>query len=762
MIGKAYFYKGDFVRAERKFRELITTIPGSDYIHVASLWLGRSLFESNRLEDARKEITALIPRAYENGENTVGGEAGLLLGQTCLKIADTSGAITAFRSVIEQSNDPSRSADAQLWIAEILSVNGNPDDVLKAFAKVREYEPEFITEYKSHLRYAQYLTKIGRYDDAINELQYLLDRPEYNEYVAPIKYSLAYTHHQKGDIAEAVSRYMEIDSLYRGSDAAAQSYFQRGMIQQKDSGNYKEASVMFEKARTENVQSSIAQKAGDYADNAKQYLLLRGKIYRCDSLLGRIQPSHDTVSNVTEAQDSLKNTIVAKDSSAISETVKDSVAAPVINIMELDSIRIDGSAETKPGHSIPKDTLIVKKDTTVKPKAAALDTTKILRERVEVLYDLGSLLYLRMGEPDSALGVFQEVLHSSPTDDIAAGTLFTLGQIYRTMFKDRTALADSLADSILVKYSKTKYAQEIRRQRGMQLIEFTEEANANMLFLDAEKSISDSNSETALRKFGMVIEKYPKSDQAIKAHYAIGWHYENTYKNLDSAAAWYDTLMKKFPSSIYAEKVKGKLDEVAGVKRVKDSIATAAAKRIAKDSSSASVQKSAQGDSTRKAGIDTLSRKSPAAGPVDSIKTVVNDTLQKRQRRLRPVDDDEELPNRRGMKRGQIDTLLVPDGKGVQRDTSTTVGPKAPQSVDTLSRHSTAPGPIDSVKTTTSDTLPKHPGRLRPADDEEELSGHRREKKSPTDTVAVPKGIDEEMKIQNLERHPALPDTTEE
>jgi outer membrane protein assembly factor BamD (BamD/ComL family) len=390
-----------------------------------------------------------------------------------------------------------------------------------------------------------------------------------------------------------------------------------------------------------------------------------------------------------------------------------------------------------------------------------------------------------MDEPDSALGIFQEVLHSSPPDDIAAGTMFTLCQIYRTTFKDRTALADSLADSILVKYPKTKYAQEVRRQRGIQLIEFTEDTNANMLFLDAEKSISDSNSETALRKFGMVIEKYPKSDQAIKAHYAIGWHYENTYKNLDSAAAWYVILMKKYPSSIYAAKVKGKLDEVAAVKRVKDSIATAAAQRFTKDSLSALVQKPAQGDSTRKAGIDSLSRNSRDTGPVDSIKTVVNDTLQKRQRRQRPVDDDEVIPKRRGVIRGQLDTLLLHKGEGVQRDTSTTVGPKAPQSVDTLSRHSAAPGLIDSVKTTTRDSLPKHPGRLRPADVEEELPGLRREKKSPTDTVVVPKsnggqgdtsktsrpdslikklpqGTDEEMKIQKLQRHPALPDTTKE
>jgi hypothetical protein len=174
--------------------------------------------------------------------------------------------------------------------------------------------------------------------------------------------------------------------------------------------------------------------------------------------------------------------------------------------------------------------------------------------------------------------------------------------------------------------------------------------------------------------------------------------------------------MTKFPSSVYATKVKGKLEEVAGVKRVKDSIATAAAKRFTKDSLAA-IQKTAQGDSTR---IDTLSRKSHATGPVDSIKTVVKDTLQKRRGRQRLVDDDRELLKHRGVKRGQIDTL---------------------------SRHPAAPVPIDSVG------IPKGNGGQGDTS-----------KTAPSDSLIkkVPQGIDEEMKIQKPERHPALPDTTQE
>lgn len=309
MIGKAYYYKGDLVRAERKFRELITTMPSSDYVNSATFWLGQSLSAANQLKDAKKELAALIPRAYEQGENRIGGEAGLLLGQTCLTLADSSGALSAFQAVIDQSRDGALSAEAQLSIAEIISVNGEPENVLTAFAKVRDFKPEIVTEYKARLRFAQYMTKIGRYDDAINELQYLLDRPEYIEFIAQIKYSLAYAFHQKGNIADALPLYVEIDSLYPHTDAAAQSYFQRAIIQQKDSGNYKYAATLYDRAKTENPQSTITQKAGLLAESLRKYIQLRTKIALCDTLLGRYAKPDSTNKNSQDeklGQDSLK------------------------------------------------------------------------------------------------------------------------------------------------------------------------------------------------------------------------------------------------------------------------------------------------------------------------------------------------------------------------------------------------------------------------------------------------------------------------
>ncbi len=788
MIGKAYYYEGNIIRAEHKFRELITTIPSSDYVNTATLWLGRTLDAANKFQNAQKELVALIPRAYENGERNIGGEAGLLLGQICLKLADSSGALSAFQTVIDQSHDDALKAQAQLSVAEILAVNGEKENVFKAFARVRDFNAELVTEYKARLRFAQYLVKIGRYDEAISELQFLLDRPEYSEYTAQIKYSQAYAFHQKGDITEAWERYVEIDSLYSRSDVAAQSYFQRGLIQQKDSGNYRTAMAMFEKARTEYPQSPITQKATVYAESMKQYVQLRTRIARCDSLLRYYSEKTDSTHKDTVAVDTAKNkikiikglenpetavdslkikTVKAAEMAAVEENkntketdstseLKDSIVVKkdaikittkalenpetVVDSLKMKTVKVSGMAavgenkNTKEMDStsalidsiiIKKDTtktttkvlknpetvvdslkmktakaagmaavrgirntketdstralgdsIVVKKNTTAIIKAAVQDSIKVLGDRVAALYELGSLLYLELDEPDSAMQILKDVISNSPPDDIAAGSLFTIGQIYLTAFKNRKQTADSLSDSILVKYPTSKYAQEIRRQRGLPLLEISAEEEPHTLLLEAEKSLTKNDSETTFHLYKKIIEKHPKSEEALKARYAIGWFYENTYKNIDSAITWYNTLVKNFPTSAYAAKIKGKIDEVEAAKKKQDTTAATPKRSQVTTPSQAPAQTPARGDTARTTITDTLARRQAVPKQVDSVTTATKDSLLKRPAIRRRFDGDEDQLNRPEEKKVQPNVLTRPTGNiDIQKDTNKTVLP---------------------------------------------------------------------------------------
>jgi len=56
--------------------------------------------------------------------------------------------------------------------------------------------------------------------------------------------------------------------------------------------------------------------------------------------------------------------------------------------------------------------------------------------------------------------------------------------------------------------------------------------------------------------------RYPKSEYAARAQYAIGWIYENVEGKFDSATSNYRRLLKDYPNSQYAALVKDKIAEV--------------------------------------------------------------------------------------------------------------------------------------------------------------------------------------------------------
>jgi hypothetical protein len=117
----------------------------------------------------------------------------------------------------------------------------------------------------------------------------------------------------------------------------------------------------------------------------------------------------------------------------------------------------------------------------------------------------------------------------------------------------------------------------------------------------------------AINGFIEVADKYPKSIFAPKAWLSRGWILENNLKMYDSAAVVYDSITKKFPNSIYANKISPKLstykaeqkrlEAIRDSARIADSLALKEKMRLEKAkqdsiSSKSGIQTSALRDST--------------------------------------------------------------------------------------------------------------------------------------------------------------------
>jgi hypothetical protein len=79
------------------------------------------------------------------------------------------------------------------------------------------------------------------------------------------------------------------------------------------------------------------------------------------------------------------------------------------------------------------------------------------------------------------------------------------------------------------------------------------------MYASAEDSMLAGNYSQSLLDFFNIYRQYPKSPIAPQALYTSGWILENDLFLPDSAAVVYDTLIAKYPTSLYVKQVAKKV-----------------------------------------------------------------------------------------------------------------------------------------------------------------------------------------------------------
>jgi hypothetical protein len=133
--------------------------------------------------------------------------------------------------------------------------------------------------------------------------------------------------------------------------------------------------------------------------------------------------------------------------------------------------------------------------------------------------------------------------------------------IHRNLNKGAIS-ADSTLRRILAEYPNSAYAKSLRKEIGLQSAS-TEEDTVRSLFAEAERLLFDEkNPAGAIEKYRFLYENHPETEYAAKAFYAAAWAYENGLDSLHLAYVLYDSLLRKYPTSPFSEKVKKKVEAV--------------------------------------------------------------------------------------------------------------------------------------------------------------------------------------------------------
>ncbi len=139
LIGKSYYYQGEYLKAERKFQELVEQYPTSPLILESKLWRSRTLERLNRQEDAVSLLTTLVAEAEIEGEDNIAGDAHLLLAGLYEAKEERERAIGHYRRVTELGVHDDTMVDALVGAGDLFFSSGQFEKASEEFEKVTDY-----------------------------------------------------------------------------------------------------------------------------------------------------------------------------------------------------------------------------------------------------------------------------------------------------------------------------------------------------------------------------------------------------------------------------------------------------------------------------------------------------------------------------------------------------------------------------------------------------------------------------------------------
>jgi TolA-binding protein len=462
------------------------------------------------------------------------------------------------------------------------------------------------------MQLAKALREGNRSEEALVIFSDMRDEDKYSTDFGEIDFEIAKTQRALGNIEVAVDLLTEVDTLYRNTQTSSAAKFELGQIFQYEYLQLDSAANYYKKASISALPKDYIQPAREKNRLFTRYMTLNNDVTKYGKQLFYLENPDEFVkdsvayvndslaiaeeiSNITELQaiwaglDSLINvkdttgfyadTIRAIDSLIVSDTtlVKDSLIAKLQNPLPGDSIFIakfdslfssegfiistginlnlekkQKSQQNQLANQLP-DSLKFKNNPPRKPTISE-DSLRTLLAKNEL--ELGNLFLTELELPDSAKSYYYNILTNYPNTEYHANTIYALGSYYLTI--DNKERADSLFNIIYEDYRNESIVNAAADKLDKPFIDLNYDP-AKKEYEDAEYVMQNDNYDDALELFYNVYKTYPNSPYAAKALFTSGWILENKLSQPDSAAVVYDSLVVKYPASLYVRSVAGKL-----------------------------------------------------------------------------------------------------------------------------------------------------------------------------------------------------------
>jgi tetratricopeptide (TPR) repeat protein len=545
LIGKSFFYQAEYLKAERKFIELLAQFPKSSLALEAQLWYARSEEKLGKFEDGLRLGDAVVTAAHTEEENELEAQAHQLLGVLYRRMNQMDKSIAEYEKVIAVSTNDALRGDAQISMGDMYFKAGQYKKAAEVYLKTEEYTSDIYSKYYSALHASIADREMGELNKELSLLNPMIDDFRNREYLASILFERANNYALNARRDDAIHEYIYVDTTYVRTEYGLRSAYQLGLMFEKE-GAYQQALKYYSEVNTAAGYSFVADGHRKFEALTRYFNAWR-QLKFADSLLFVLS---DTLPKVQP--DSLHALAADSTGKPASDTLHALVADTVQkqkNITHLDTLTLLSRVDTLNARNAGGDTTRNKTlQVIAKPPLPSADSLHMLKSIAA--QELGDIFYSEVVEPDSAFSWYNQSLLWSYNHVHSPRILYILAELSRIAPEKKFPAPEEYHARLDRDFPESVYAEEARR--------FLHKPSASgkidparEYYAQSEKQIDAKLYGNAIETLRFIIQTYPKSPIAAKSKYAMGWIMENKLVQPDSAMVFYKQVIRDHKGSLY-------------------------------------------------------------------------------------------------------------------------------------------------------------------------------------------------------------------
>lgn len=589
LSGKSFYYQREYVKAERKFKELLSNVQDPDELLLVNLWLGKTELQLRNFDEGIKILDLVADEAIKLNEDQVFSDAVIKQISFLIYKERFAEAIDRCTKFLGNSTNKEVNAEVSYELGKFYYKNSEYQKAADAFKMVSTYSPTFETEYKSRLEYAKCQMDMGKLDEGMSLLTDLKNKSQYAQYLDEIMVELGTGYYMKKDFNQAMDLFTKVDTVYYGEKSSGVAEYMKAQIYEYHIPNFDSAATYYEMANqntllSDEMRLQIGKKLGamtkyisirddikmtrkgiEYAEDKKNYL--RDSILYVEAVYkdtteqrkkmlamqggAQYQNPNQTIPGQTQTGQTQtgvtdygqnQNTFAGQQ---IPTTPQASMGQQT-GTNQQTKLALSGASQTNSATGRKMQRMPRKKAPLVKPVMPLLKKDSLQTTLSSKLYNYANTLFVDLDLPDSAAYYYKAILAGYPKKQVIPETYYALGTYYLTV--DQKSKADSLFKIVYDNYKNSNVSILAAKKLGL-IEELPKTDPADSFYVTAEKKYFDKKYAEAISDFRKIIAKYPKSKHAPRSAYYIAFIFENDIKDVDSTTVAYEFLNTAFPTS---------------------------------------------------------------------------------------------------------------------------------------------------------------------------------------------------------------------